>query len=117
MRGGAAVIIALIVKVGQDPEIRAIVPTLPTFQALVGGYIEAVHLDEHTVLYCNEDALSKRLPFNCYVGGLAIRGDFFLVRDGGSGEECSLKPAQTKKWLDLIHAAKDAQEERKKGLL
>lgn len=110
-------IIALIVKVGQDPEAHAIVETLPCFQAIVGGHIEAIRLDEHTILYCNEDGHALGLPFNCFVGkreagALAIHGDFFLVGEDGMGEVCSLKPEQVKTWGERIREAKAAHAER-----
>lgn len=109
-------ILALVVRPGQEPEVATVVETLPSFQAIVGGYIEAVRLDSRTILYCNEDGIAKNLPINCLVGGHAIRGTFFLVGFDGSGEECSLKPEQVREWGEKIRAAKVMWAERKEML-
>lgn len=99
-------IIALVTLSNRDPEVHSIFNTLPYFQSIVGGYLEAVRLDGRTSLYCNEDAVRLKLPVNCALADRVIRGNFFLVGYDGTGEECSLTPEQVKTWSERILAGR-----------
>lgn len=71
----------IIVEPHKDPRVAVIGNSLEELQAVVGGYIEAVHpYKEPVVVVCNEEGLLLDLPKN----RLGIFGTFFVC---GAGEE------------------------------
>lgn len=77
----------LVCRVGEQPSVEDIEPTLKVMQALVGGYVQVVPLDEGLDLWCNEDGRALGLPFNRRVPVPHDRlfhhellGTFFLAR-------------------------------------
>ncbi len=55
----AGTIKVVVVHVGQPPRYKRIEPTLEAQQALVGGNIEAVHIDDSLYMFCDEDGRMK----------------------------------------------------------
>jgi hypothetical protein len=77
-------IIVLHFRVGQEPEQVTITNELAEFQRLVGGYIEAVHLQCGLLLICNEEGLLIGALPNRMVEGGIYHGDFFICRQEGA---------------------------------
>lgn len=95
---------AIILKAGSSEVfIEDLEPTLGNLQSIVGGYIEAVTLNNAT-LYCNEEGKLHGLPFN----GLAtafvhemgfydlIVGDVVIFGPPENGEDTNVRS-------DIIH--------------
>jgi hypothetical protein len=82
----------LVVPVGQSPEAREIEPALRPMQELVGGFIEAVYLEDYVQLICNEEGKLKGLPPNRSLPEIrdVVMGDFFVSRVNAEGESVSL---------------------------
>lgn len=71
----------IIVEPGKDPRAAQIGDSLEEMQAVVGGYIEAVHpFPDPVVIVCNEEGRLLDLPENRF----GICGTFFIC---GVGEE------------------------------
>ena len=73
---------------GEDWEIRTAEDALPTYQKIVGGYIE--HFEDTASgvhLFCNEDGKLKRLKPNLFSLSLreTIMGPVFAVRSDDEG--------------------------------
>jgi Domain of unknown function (DUF3846) len=54
----------LSVKVGKEPEVVSVENTLEAMQALVGGYIEVIHLTDDIMMVLNETGKLDELPIN-----------------------------------------------------
>ena len=56
--------------------------TLEEAQALVGGYVELVHLDDNNILLCDEEGLLKHKPINTLATiqakGLGWKGSYLV---------------------------------------
>lgn len=92
-------IIVLHVSVEQEPQIVTIDGSLESMQALVGGWLEHVQLDDGLDLYCNEEGRLRNLPLNLRREnpiGNTLNGDFFLCRSDQDGEAISLTPQDIK---------------------
>jgi len=85
-----------VIKTDGTDEVREVENDLDTFQALVGGWIEAVGLDNGATVYLNEEGKIHGLPFNALAHELLhqhsgvsphdyIVGDVFVT--GGPDEE------------------------------
>lgn len=70
---------AILKKVGEAPEIVEIENTLEALQDAVGGWIEAIYLDNNAVLICDEEGKIKGKPFNFYTDLDVIVGDVLFV--------------------------------------
>lgn len=79
----------LLVEPGALPRSTTIPNTLDALQQAVGGYIEAVELEDGVCLICNEEGKLLGLPANRRVGGDVIAGTFLIVGEA-DGEFCSL---------------------------
>lgn len=55
----AGTIKVAVVRVGQPPRYKRIEPTLEAQQTLVGGYLEAVHIEGALYMFCDEDGRMK----------------------------------------------------------
>lgn len=86
----------IIVRPGEPPEETVVSNKLKTFQGIVGGYIETMHLEDGVILVCNEEGKLKPLPPNTYVPECSdvIAGTFFLTHYGGEGYFISLTDEQ-----------------------
>lgn len=84
----------VVCRCGQDPVVEEIDDTLEAKQAVVGGLIECIQLDETTDLWCNEEGL-----FTCQGNRLLvhqgrhqpINGDFFIAGHDGDGKTIDLE--------------------------
>lgn len=74
----------LIVEPGQEPRAARIDNTLEAMQAVVGGYIETVHVGiSPFVIVCNEEGKLLGLPENRPFANDVILGTFFIVDTDG----------------------------------
>lgn len=63
---------ALVIPVGSPARVEEISGDLRSLQKLVGGYLEAVHLDwEGTHVYVNEEGRLRQMPVNLAATALA----------------------------------------------
>ena len=100
---------ALYVKPNEKPEEIIIENDLSHFQKSVGGYIEAIYLEDNAVIICNEEGKLLNLPFNREIYNLdgdlldIIRGSFLVVyAPFGSGEMMSLPHGLIKKYKNIF---------------
>ncbi len=70
---------AILKKVGEAPKIIEIENTLEALQDAVGGWIEAIYLDNNAVLICDEEGKLKGLPSNFVTSSDIIVGDVLFV--------------------------------------
>ncbi|MDX1421567.1 MAG: DUF3846 domain-containing protein [Kiloniellales bacterium] len=90
-------------RVGQEPVVETLNLTLGPMQHFVGGYIEAVRLDNHLILWCNEEGRILGLPVNRRLGpGINIYGDFFVAASDADGREIGLTEAQATQVLGYL---------------
>ena len=89
----------LLVPVAGTPRAITVPNELREIQKLVHGYIETIHLDEHSILICNEEGKIIGLPFNRALptGRDAIFGNFIIVGDAGE-DFGSLTDAQLQRY-------------------
>lgn len=86
----------LVKEPGKAPEEREIENTLEAFQAIVGGHIEALRIDEEIACYIDEDGKMKSLTPNFVVpvysaaGYDIVCGTAVFFRCGCDGSETSL---------------------------
>lgn len=90
----------IVCRVGQAPVIEDIPDTLEAMQGLVDGYLEHVTLPQGLSLWCNEEGLLKGMPFNRYMYGIPIAGDFFLTR--ANGPETASVRQEDLVWVELM---------------
>lgn len=91
----------LLVKVGQDPVVVETSNDLESLQALVGGLLECVPMQQGYDLWVNEEARLMGLPKNRIVVdivngrpvGYGIHGDFFFACRDGDGDIVSMPEA------------------------
>lgn len=62
---------------------------LESLQLLVGGWVQAVHVEDYLVL-CDEDGRRKSLPVNRTLGGHEFVGTLVVTKRGPDGEFASL---------------------------
>lgn len=70
---------AILKEVGQNPKIIEIENTLEALQQAVGGYIQAVYLDENIVLLCDEEGKLKGKEYNFALPTDIIVGDVLFL--------------------------------------
>lgn len=92
----------LLFPVKAAPQVLDIDSGLASMQALVGGYIENVTLEDGVGLVCNEEGKLTGLPFNRRVPELndVIRGNFFISRYNDEGETVDVTPEDIKKYTE-----------------
>ena len=87
-------IIVMIKEPGENWERREIDNTLRTFQGLVGGYIETLHVREDLLLIVNEEGVLQQLDPNIYMRGYWLRGTIVAVGvDGEDFADCPIHNA------------------------
>lgn len=129
----------LVCRVGRRPVVEAIETRGPrggitAMQAIVGGFIECVTLDDGVDVWCNEDALSLGLPLNRIVpaaprpaptlfgepvdiiyedddlarpgepGEWRFHGDFFMARTDRAGELADIDDASVERYTKMFDA-------------
>ena len=107
----------LVFPVGKPAEVREIASGLEAMQAVVGGYIEAVALNENVTLWCNEEGKVTGLPLNLRAPRDPmfphdiIAGDFFLSRvSQKTGATTSLTEKDIKTFTEAFGLVGDAQK-------
>lgn len=83
--------------------------SLESFQAAVGGYIEAVGLDANAVLLCNEEGKVIGLPANRRLDDDVIAGTFLIV-GAEDGEFRSLSDADAAHYAEKFAEPMPVQE-------
>jgi hypothetical protein len=92
----------LLFPVKAAPQVLDIAKGLKPMQALVGGYIENVTLEEGVGLICNEEGKLKGLPLNRRIPEIndTIRGPFCISRYNDEGETVDVTPEDIKKYTE-----------------
>jgi hypothetical protein len=94
-------------RVGQPPVVEMIDNGLKPMQAIVGGYIERVVLDERFDLWCDEEFLIKNYQPNRLVtvgaNRLPIHGDFFIARYDRHGNTLGLTEKQAAEMISRVN--------------
>ena len=85
---------AVVAEVGKEPEVREILDSLESMQAIVGGYIECIMMPGNIDIYVNEEGTLMDLPFNRFVAGRPLVGNIFAVSHDKSGNCVSLNQKQ-----------------------
>ena len=75
----------------KDWVIREVKDALPTYQKIVGGYIEGFYNLSGVSFFCNEEGKFKDLKFNFKFFGDWIMGNVFAVRSNEDGEFVSIE--------------------------
>lgn len=73
--------------------IREVEDALPTYQKIVGGYIEGFYRAGGVNFFCNEEGKFKDLKFNFKFFNDWIMGTVFAVRSDEEGEFVSIEDA------------------------
>jgi hypothetical protein len=91
-------------RVNADLDVINVDNTLKTFQDLVGGYIEVVHLTEdgNILCICDEEGKLKEKPYNLKFGGDILVGDLVFVKNGDDGDFHSLEFDDLKRISNII---------------
>lgn len=96
----------LVLRPDEAPSVESVPNELSAFQALVGGWLEAVQLNKHLYLYCNEEGDPLGLPFNRLLhlasGIVYLVGPAFLTRVNSAGEHVDLTDFELATLLPLI---------------
>lgn len=77
------------VEPNREPFEAEILPDLEHLQKAVDGYIEAVYLDDGTIVVANEESKLRGMEGNRRIGQTIIAGPFFVCGEGGD-DFCSL---------------------------
>ena len=77
------------VEPNREPFEAEILPDLEHLQKAVDGYIEAVYLDDGTIVVANEESKLRGMEGNRRIGQTIIAGPFFVCGKGGD-DFCSL---------------------------
>ena len=84
-------VIVAIKRPGQRLEIAECIDDLKSWQAIVGGWLEAVPFGNNgIIMWCNEEGLLHNLPFNFKIAHHMIVGNVFFTRSDEEGEIASL---------------------------
>jgi hypothetical protein len=85
---------------GKPWEIREVKDELPTYQKIVGGYIEGVDtMRDGLHIFCNEEGKLQGLEPNFGLNGDIIVGPAFAVRSTEEGEFASITTEDIE-WLE-----------------
>lgn len=90
----------LMVELHKEPYEKEIGNDLHSMQDVVGGLIEAIDLDENTVLIDNEEGKLIQLEGNRRIGRDIIAGTFFICGSNEEGEFVSLTDEQVAKYSE-----------------
>ena len=82
------------VEPGKMPEEKEIGADLKSLQAEVDGMIECVHMEDGSILVCNEEGKLNGMEMNRRLADDIICGPFFIVGDDGEGDFASLTDRQ-----------------------
>jgi hypothetical protein len=96
----------VIMEVAREPRIEMIEKDFRSFQAIVGGNIEAIEFDRsipESTLYLNEDGIEKRLPLNCVWNGHFLLGDIFISKTNEEGEDVGLTKEEAQKVISILN--------------
>jgi hypothetical protein len=99
------IVAVLVCRVGELPVVEAMTNDLSAMQALVGGYVETVALDDGVDVWCNDMAIGDGLPCNRWIPSQPpqeIYGDFFVCRSTDDGEVASLTAADIVKYTAIL---------------
>lgn len=98
----------VVCRTGQRPVEELIDGSLESWQAIVGGYVQMIHLGGGISVACNEDGMMLNLPQNA----CGLLGDFFFTRtDPRTGDSVSL----TEQDVQMIGAYYEAYRTFKHG--
>ena len=95
-------IMVAVKKVDEAVDFVEIDNTLEAVQAIVGGYIEIVEVDDGLYMVCDEEGKLKGKAFNFELNGDYIVGDVFFVRVDDEGDFASLDENDIYDIEDLI---------------
>ena len=91
----------LVVAPETAPEERHIENDLHSMQAIVGGYIETVFVEQDICAIINDEGMLLDLPLNHRKNGWLIHGTFVLAQFSGS-DLTSLTDEQIEYYSDLL---------------
>lgn len=91
----------IILKPGRTPQITEIEDDLLTYQKIVDGYIEAVHIGRELTALVNEDGRMLGMSPNFSIGYTTIVGPAIIVRDRGDVTYESLTDKQIDEALEI----------------
>lgn len=92
----------VVAEPGKKPEVVEIKGDLSSMQALVGGYIECVGMEDKIDLWVNEEGLLLEMPFNRCVNGHYLHGTIFAASHDGEGNTVGLNERQIKKVMSYL---------------
>lgn len=102
----------LVVAPLQKPVIKIIENTLEAQQAVVGGDIEYLYIDDsESIMVCNEEGKLRNLQANRRIGVDIIAGTFFIARDDGSEYLKSLTDEQIEKYMERFNEIEHIEQE------
>jgi len=101
----------IVVEPDKHPRVERITNDLTTMQTIVGGDIEEIGLDDHTVLVCNEEGKLMNLQANRRVGRDVIAGTFFIAGDDGSEDLVSLTDEQVNEYKERFHELEEIEQQ------
>ena len=101
----------IVVEPDKHPRVERITNDLTTMQTIVGGDIEEIGLEDHTVLVCNEEGKLINLKANRCVGHDIIAGTFFIAGDDGGEELISLNEEQIKEYTEKFYEIEEHTQE------
>lgn len=90
----------VMVEAMKEPYPAEVENTLEGLQKVVGGYIEAVYLEDNVVLVCNEEGKLIGLSGNRSLGNDIIAGTFFVAGSNDDGEFVSLTDDKIRQYSD-----------------
>lgn len=90
----------VVVEPKKAPQERQIGNDLASMQEIVGGYIEAVALNDNLVLICNEEGKIQGLEPNRFIAGDVIVGTFFVTRSTADGGFTDLSDNDVKQLIE-----------------
>ena len=91
----------VIARPASRPVVAQIENTLAAMQAVVGGYVECLHM-EGLDLWINEEGLAEGLPFNIEVDGVTLVGNVLVAGVTPDGDTRSLTPGEVEQALALL---------------
>lgn len=90
----------------RDWKIREVEDALPSYQKIVGGYIEGFYRAGDLCFFCNEEGKFKDLHYNFRFGHDHIFGTVFAVRADEEGEFVSVEDSD----LEICREFSDGKE-------
>ena len=94
---------AVILKPGHAPKITEIEDDLLTYQKIVDGYIEPIHIGHEITALVNEDGRLLGMTPNFSIGYTTIVGPAVVVRDRGDVCYESLTPNQINEVVQIFN--------------